>query len=77
MLSKHSAVFRDELGTLSETKAKIHVREGGSLKQGMSHTSARERATEHTVTPVQFSEWAAPIIPINGDICVCGDYISK
>lgn len=88
ILSKHSECFKDELGTLRGFKAMLHVKEGAKPRFYKARTvpySSKEKVEQELqhlqgqsiITPVQFSEWAAPIVPVtkqNGNIRVCGDY---
>ena len=88
MLSNHSAalhkvlhnnqhLIRDELGTLQGATATIHVPPQPlpyALKEKV------EKELEHlqaagVISPVQFSDWAAPIVPVDSNIRICGDYI--
>lgn len=88
LLSKHEALFRDELGTLKGTKAKIHIKEGAKpkffkprnvpyvLKEKLEAELERLQAQD-IIRPVEFADWAAPVVPVvkqNGTIRVCGDY---
>jgi len=87
-LAKHSAIFREELGTLRGVKARVHLKEGAKPRffkpRSVPYSSRGELEKElqrlqdqNIISPVQFSEWAAPIVPVvkqNGSIRVCGDY---
>ena len=86
LLDKHSALFKKELGTLTGTKATLHIKEGSkprffkarNIPYVMKKKVEKELQClqdEGIITPVQFSEWAAPIVPVvkqNGDTRVCG-----
>ena len=88
VLDKYPEVFKDELGTLQGTRAKIHVDPQATprfFKPRSVPYILRERVekeldhllSEGIIEPVQFSDWAAPIVPIvkeNGRIRICGDY---
>lgn len=88
LAKKFPEVFQDGLGTLKGAKAKIHVDPDAKP----SYWKARpvpyllkekievelERLVEAGILePVQYSEWAAPIVPVvkeNGNVRICGDY---
>ena len=88
VLDKHSKVFREELGMVREVTAKLHVDPQDRPKfyrpRSVPYTMKDkvEQELDHLdkhgiIEPVQFSEWAAPIVPVlkqNGDIRICGDY---
>ena len=75
ILHKHAHLFEEGLGTLQGTKAKIHVDSTvtpifhkarpvpyalrGKIEQNLGRL---ERAG--TIEPVQYSEWATPIVPV-------------
>ena len=90
VINKYSEVFRDELGTLNGRKAKIYVKENSkpqfyrhravpyvyALRAGVEKELDRLEK-EGIIEPVQFSEWAAPIVPVrkkDGSVHICGDY---
>jgi len=88
MLDRHQAVFRDELGELKGTQASIVVDSSVqprfykprtlpfALKAKVESELDRLQ-NEGVITPVQFSSWAAPVVPIvksDGNIRLCGDY---
>ena len=88
ILQKHSDVFREKLGELKGTQAKIHIDPQAqprfhksrpvpfALRKKVEQELERlER--EGIIKPVQFSDWAAPIVPVvkaDGSIRICGDY---
>ena len=88
VLDKYPEVFKDELGTLQGTRAKIHVDPQATprfFKPRSVPYTLRDRVekeldrllSEGIIEPVQFSDWAAPIVPIvkeDGRIRICGDY---
>ena len=81
-------MFKEGLGTLQGAKAKIHVDPTATpmfhkarpvlyaLREKIEQDLERlERAG--TIEPVQYSEWATPIVPVTkseGTVRVCGDY---
>ena len=88
ILQKHTQLFSESLGTLQGVKAKIHVDPTVSpifhkarpvpytLREKIEQDLERlEKAG--TIKPVQYSEWATPIVPVkksDGTFRVCGDY---
>ena len=81
-------MFQEELETLNGVEAKIYVDEKASplylkacpvpyaLKKGVEDELERLEK-EGIISPVDFSEWAAPIVPVvktNGTARICGDY---
>ena len=81
-------VFKDESGTLQGTRAKIYVDPQATLKffkpRSVPYTLPERvekeldrLVNEGIIEPVQFSNSAAPIVPIVRDvgrIRICGDY---
>ncbi|XP_061156017.1 uncharacterized protein K02A2.6-like [Syngnathus typhle] len=88
VLCKHDEVFKEELGTLKGTKATIHVKGNAvprffrprSIPYAMRAKVDEEidrLLKEDIITPVKYSEWAAPVVPILkpvGTVRLCGDY---
>lgn len=88
ILEKYPQVFKDELGTLRGHTAKICVDSRAIpvfCKPRVVPYALREQVEEElerlqrdgVIEPVQFSQWAAPIVPVpkpNGAIRICGDY---
>ena len=88
VLARHSRLFSDELGTIRGVMAKLHVSQG--VKPRFHHPRSipyalrsrvdqalQKLVSEGILEPIQFSEWAAPIVPVvkrDGSIRVCGDY---
>ena len=81
-------VFREGLGELKGMKVNIHVKDDATprfhkarhvpyaMKEKVEYELKRLQETG-IIEPVQFSEWAAPIVPAlksNGQIRTCGDY---
>ena len=75
LLSRHDTVFRDELGQVTDATAKIYVDPQAPSKFCKARTvpyalrpkveSELERLQQAgVIEPVQFAEWAAPIVPV-------------
>lgn len=87
VLAKYPDVFMG-LGTLKGVKAKIYVDQGAEPKYIKARSVPYALKTnvelelerlerEGIISPVEFSEWAAPIVPVakpNGTVRICGDY---
>ena len=88
LLAEVPGVFSEGLGELKDVQVKIHVKNGAiprffkarpipyALKEKVENELDRLQH-EGIIEPVQFSEWAAPIVPVckaNGQIRICGDY---
>ena len=87
-LVKHSNLFRDELGIIRGITAKFYVLPSAKPRFYRPRSipyAVRSRVdqelekllSEGILEAVQFSEWAAPIVPVvkrYGSIRVCGDY---
>ena len=88
ILSKYPVVFKNELGLLKGIKAKMFVDVDATprffkprsvsyyLKEKVEQELARLQ-DDGMISPVRFSDWAAPIIPVvknDGTIRICGDY---
>ena len=88
LLAEHADLFRNELGMIRGVIAKLHVSSGAKPRFHRPRSipyaprwrvdQALEKLLyEGILEPVQFSEWAAPIVPVekrDGSIRVCGDY---
>jgi len=88
VLQKHSATFQDELGLVKGVTAKIHVDaevQPWFCKARTVPYALRAKVDQElerlekagVIEPVQFAEWAAPIVPVlkrDGSVRVCGDY---
>ncbi|XP_021351102.1 uncharacterized protein K02A2.6-like [Mizuhopecten yessoensis] len=88
VLDKYAEAFKEGLGTMKGVKANRYVDAGATpkyfkarpvpyftLKKVEEELGRLER--EGTIEPVQFLEWAAPIVPIvkeEQSIWICGDY---
>ena len=88
LIDKYSEVFEEGLGTFKGLKVKIHVDPEARPKflkarpvppyaiTGKIEVELKRLQDEGTIEPVQFSEWAAPIVPIlkpEDSIRICGD----
>lgn len=88
VLAKHEGVFKKELGTLRGFKATIQVPTDAaprfyrprSVPYAMKPKVDAEidrLIKEDIITPVKYSDWAAPVVPLlkpDGDCRLCGDY---
>ena len=90
MLDVHKDVFGEGLGTLKGTEAKIYVDSGAAPKymkarpvpyalKAKVEQELDRLQSEGIISPVEFTEWAAPIVPVvkqDGSVRICGDYKS-
>ena len=81
-------MFSDSLGLLQDATAKLYVNTDAAPKffrarpvpyqlKDKIEVKFRRLQDLGIITPVQHSEWAAPIVPImkrDGSMCLCGDY---
>ena len=88
VLDTYSKLFEGNLGKVKGVTAKIHVDPDATPRffKARSVPFALQRKVEKEldrlqeqgiIEPVQFSEWAAPIVPVmkqDGSIRICGDY---
>ena len=89
LLQKYTSVFQDELGLASEKfTAKIYVDPEAEPKfrkarpvpysqRNKLHAEIDRLEQEGIIEPIEFSEWAAPIVSVtkpNGSLRICGDY---
>ena len=88
LLEKHRDVFADGLGKVKNFTAKLHVSPDAQPRyyrpRSVPHSlrAKLDKQLQHLeslgiIEPVQFSDWAAPIVPVlkaNGELRVCGDY---
>ena len=88
LLQQYSSVFADELGTVKDLKVKLHVMENSTPKFYKARSlpfALREKVTTELnrlldsgiIVPVQFSDWAAPVVPVlkkDAIVHICGDY---
>lgn len=88
VLAKYPAVFQDDLGDIKGAAATLHVDPSQqprfyrarpvpySLRPKVEAELTRLQ-DQGVISPVQFSDWAAPIVPVvkqDGNIRICGDY---
>ena len=88
VLHRYVHVFNDELGALKGMKASIHLKEDATpvfmrsrpvpyvLRKGIEAELERLE-NQGTIKPVEFSDWATPIVPIvksDSSVRICGDY---
>ena len=88
ILSNYDEVFHDDLGTLEGVTAKLHVDTSASplfhkarpvafaLRPKIEEELGRLQSLG-VIESVQFSDWAAPIVPVvkdDGSVRICGDY---
>lgn len=85
VLNTHSEVFENELGTLRGTTAQIYVDPEAMPKFYQARPvpyAIRGRLDQELnslgiITPVEFSKWAASVVPVvkrDRNIQICGDY---
>ena len=88
VLDRHTEIFQPGLGTLKGYQATIHVDAGAKPRFWKARPvpyalrdkveQELERLTqEGVIEPVQYSDWAAPIVPVlkdDGSVRICGDF---
>lgn len=88
LLNKYKSVFSSELGVLKGIKAKFHLKEDTKpvfCKPRQVPIAMKDKVgaeldnmvAKGVLTPVDYSEWAAPIVPIlkkDGSVRICGDF---
>ena len=88
LIDKYPTVFSEELGCLKGAKVKLNVNPDAQPKfykarsVPLIHKEKLEQELDElqkkgVISPVQFSPWAAPIVPLlkkSGNMRVCGDY---
>ena len=88
ILDKHKTVFSSELGMVRGVTVKLHVDPQARPKFYRPRSvpyAMREKVEaeldrlrqQGIIEPVQFSDWAAPIVPVlkqDGSVRICGDY---
>ena len=87
-MDQHNALFKDELGTVKNTTAKFNIDPQVKPKffkarpvpyalRPKVEAQLEKLEAAGIIRPVQFSQWAAPIVPVlkrDGSIRICGDY---
>ena len=89
VLKRHSTVFNAELGTLKGYEAKLQVDptatprfyEARSVPYSLKDMIEKELdrlENEGIIKPIQFADWAAPIVPVlksdGKSVRICGDF---
>ena len=88
ILKKHSAVFNPDIGSMTDIKAHINLREGAVPsfhKPRVVPYALREQVNKQLdnlvesgiLKKVDYSEWATPIVVVpksDGGVRICGDY---
>ncbi|CAG2226134.1 unnamed protein product [Mytilus edulis] len=88
LLRKYPQVFKEGIGTLKGTKARIYVDKDATpkyFKARLVPYALKEKIEKEldrlekggNIEKVEFSEWAAPIVPIvkpDKSVRICGDY---
>ena len=88
VLDKYPDVFAGDLGTVKGVEARIHIDSNATPvfhKARSVPFALREKVEKElerlqqqgVIEPVQFSDWAAPIVPVvkdDGSVRICGDY---
>ena len=88
VLDKHCSIFKEGLGELKDVKAKIYISEDErprffkpyqvtfALRKKVEEELERLQSLD-VIQPVQFTDWAAPIVPVmksDGRVRICGNY---
>ena len=90
LMETHSAIFREQLGTITGLKAKLHIKSDAKPKycKARNVPFALTKAVEDEIDrlekngiikSVSTSEWASPVVLVpkpDGTIRLCGDYKS-
>ena len=88
ILEQHQKVFEPSLGTIEGVEPKLYVDPTAQPAFFKAHTvpfALRQKIEaeldrlekQGVIKPVQFSDWAAPIVPVikrDGTVQICGDY---
>ena len=88
VVEQYPEVFRSGLGRVKNMTAKIHVdplaqskffkpRSVPYVMKGKVELELGHLQKEGIIEPVEFSDWAAPIVPVlksDGQVRICGDY---
>ena len=88
ILQRHKSIFQEGLGTMRGFKAKLSVDPQATPKycrartvpysmRGKVETELQRLVAEGTLEPVQFADWASPIVAVlkpSGAIHICGNF---
>ena len=80
VLERYSSVFESGLGTLQGYDAKIYVDPGAHpyVMRGKVEEELERLVSEGIIKPVQFADWAAPIVPVVKrdwkSLRICGEF---
>ncbi|KAL5503444.1 hypothetical protein EMCRGX_G010396 [Ephydatia muelleri] len=88
LMDGHGDLFKDELGLIKGVTVKIQVDSSKPPRffkprpvpyalRGRVEQELERLQRDRIIEPVQFSEWAAPVVPVmkqDGSIRICGDY---
>lgn len=88
LLKKYDKVFREDLGTFNGYTATLNLKPGTQPRFFQARVvpyAIRPKVEEETdrlvqqgiITPVRFSEWATPIVPVikkGGNVRICSDF---
>ena len=88
ILNKYSDVFKEDIGLLKTTKAKLDLKEDSQPKfckarqvpyvpRPKVEAELTKLQNDGILTKVNWSEWATPVVPVikkNGNVRLCGDF---
>ena len=88
ILDKHPKIFSADLGCMEGPKVELHIdtkvhpkfykpRTVPFMLRDMVERELLRLEKEGIISPVKFSKWAAPIVPVvkkNGTVRICGDF---
>ena len=88
VVDRYSSVFKDELGLIKGIQARFEVDANAQPKfcrarpvpyalRSKVEAELERLEKSNIITPVTFSKWAAPIVPVlkqDGKVRICGDY---
>ena len=88
MLNKYPGLFSDGVGTIAGPKVRIHVSADAQplfhktrtvpyVMRSMTECELDHLQSEVIISPVEYADWAAPIVPIlkpHGTVRICGDH---
>ena len=90
VLQRHGDVFKKELGTVRGVYAKLYVVNDLNAQPRFCKTRTVPYALQTKVNqeldrlekagviePIQFADWAAPVLKRDGSLRICGDYIQS